>query len=1174
MTDRRPRLTASDLADLLAQRILVFDGAMGTQLQARDLGAKDFGGQALVGCNEQLNLTRPDVIADVHRAYYEAGADFVETNTFGATPLVLGEYDLSERALEINMAAARIAREVAEGFSDRPRFVAGSMGPTTRSLSVTGGVSFDELAGHYAVQAEGLIRGGADVLLLETNIDTLNVKAALVGIEQAETKAGIHIPIMLSCTIEQTGTMLAGQSAEAFFVSLEHAARRPGGLVSVGLNCATGPDQMADHVRALSALAPLSVSCMPNAGLPDEDGRYGETPASLAHKLARFLDNGFLNIIGGCCGTTPAHVAALADIARAHKPRRAPAAHRAMVSGIDAVDLDEVRPLIVGERTNVIGSRAFKRLVVEGRWDEAAEIGRKQVRGGAHVVDVCLANPDRDEKADVITFLDHLTKKVKAPLMIDSTDAEVLEEALKRSQGKAIVNSINLEDGLERFERVCPLLRRYGAAVVVGCIDEDPQQGMAITRERKLQIAERSHRLLTQAFTVPEEDIIFDPLVFPVGTGDQQYIGSARATIEGVRAIKERFPRTKTILGISNVSFGLPEAGREVLNTVFLHKCFEAGLDMAIVNAEKLERVTHLPAEEVALCERLLLAGPEDYDGALSAFSDHFKGKAGKKAAPSRRAELPLDERLASNVIEGSKEGLIEDLDLALVDRKPLDIVNGPLMAGMTEVGRLFGLNQLIVAEVLQSAEVMKAAVAHLEQFMEKMSDSTKAKMLLATVRGDVHDIGKNLVEIILSNNGFAVVNLGIKVPPSVLVQAVHEHKPDFIGLSGLLVKSAQEMVATADELRAHGISLPILVGGAALTERFTYGRIAEKYDGTVAYARDAMSGLDLANRLFDEQRRGALLTMIEEKKREARTPPAASSGASHALPAATKVVIAHDQEPPRPPDTQLHVLDELPLESIWSYINPMMLYARHLGLKGHVDTLIAAGDERARELKQMVKSLEDEVLEKNLIVARALYRFFRAQSDGDALILFEPGDDGERVAARFTFPRQPGGEGRCLSDLAPPASSGRMDTVGVLVTTCQGRREPLREIAAGMKERGELLKSHAIQALALETAEAAAEWLHQKMRAMWGIPDPPSMTTKDLFSARYRGRRYSFGYPACPRLEDQAILWKAVEPERHIGVELTEGFMMDPEASVSALVFHHPQATYFSVGADQQSEE
>jgi 5-methyltetrahydrofolate--homocysteine methyltransferase len=1172
MTAMKPRLTPSDLRDLLASRVVVFDGAMGTQLQARKLTAADFGGDDLVGCNENLVLTRPDVIGDVHRAYFAAGADFVETDSFGGTPLVLDEYGLGAKALEMNAAAARIARKVSEEFTDKPRFVAGSMGPTTRSLSVTGGITFDQLVDNYAVQAEGLLLGGADILLLETSLDTLNVKAGLNGIERAEQKLGVVVPVMLSCTIEQTGTMLAGQGAEAFAVSVEHAARRKGGLVSVGVNCATGPDPMADHVRALSALSPFAVSCMPNAGLPDEDGKYGETPASLAKKLGRFCEHGFLNVVGGCCGTTPAHIAAIAAMASSMKPRTPPVAKRAMVSGVDMLDLDETRPIIVGERTNVIGSRAFKRLVVEGKWEEAAEIGRKQVRGGAHVVDVCLANPDRDERADVVAFLDQLTKKVKAPLMIDSTDAVVIEEALKRCQGKAIVNSINLEDGHERFDAVVPLLHRYGAAVVVGTIDEDPVQGMAVSRQRKLAVAERSHALLTGEYGLADEDIIFDPLVFPCGTGDQQYIGSAVETIEGVRLIKQRFPRCRTILGISNVSFGLPDAGREALNTVFLHKNFEAGLDLAIVNAEKLERITHLDHVTIGVCERLLSATKDDYDAALAAFTEHFRGRA-KQASVGRDLSVPVELRLQKAILEGSKEGLIEDLDEVRATSAPLDIINGPLMAGMAEVGRLFGQNQLIVAEVLQSAEVMKAAVAHLEQFMASTGGAAKAKMLLATVKGDVHDIGKNLVDIILSNNGFDVVNLGIKVPSAEIIKAVRQHAPDFIGLSGLLVKSAQEMVSTAEELREAGIDIPILVGGAALTERFTYGRIAQAYAGAdragvVAYARDAMTGLDLANRLFDDDKRPALLSHVKEKMAAAAAPPTTATAATTTplppVPAVAPVVVRHDVDPPRPPDTTLHVLDEIDLEALWPYVNPMMLYARHLGLKGRVDELVAAGDARAIELKRVVRELEDEVLAKGMLRARCLWRFFRASSEGDALVLSSSEGGAEREVARFAFPRQQTGERRCLADLVPPSTSSLRDHVALFVTTCQGRDDSVRALAEACKARGEFLKMHALQALAIETAEATAEWLHEKLRHAWGIGDAASTTKQDLFSARYRGRRYSFGYPACPNLEDQAVLWRLLDPKAHVGVELTDGFMMEPEASVSALVFHHPQATYF----------
>jgi 5-methyltetrahydrofolate--homocysteine methyltransferase len=1164
----RPRLTPDDLRDLLASRILVFDGAMGTQLQARNLSAVDFGGEAFNGCNENLVRTRPDVIGDVHRAYYAAGADIVETNSFGSTPLVLDEYGLGADALELNRLAAQIARNVSNEFTDRPRFVAGSMGPTTRTLSVTGGLTFDELVNHYAVQAEGLLLGGADILLLETSIDTLNVKAGLVGIERAEQKLSVHVAVMLSCTIEPTGTMLAGQSAESFHVSVEHAARRRGGLVSVGINCATGPDPMSDHIRALSSVSPHPISCMPNAGLPDEDGKYGEDAASLARKLGRFCDNGFLNIVGGCCGTTPAHITALADMAAAHKPRQPLHTPRAMVSGTDFLDMDDVRPIIVGERTNVIGSRAFKRLIVEGRFEEAAEIGRKQVRGGAHVVDVCLANPDRDERADIVAFMDHLTKKVKAPLMIDSTDAVVLEEALKHTQGKAIINSINLEDGVERFDHVVPLLHRYGAAVVVGCIDEDPVQGMGVSRERKLAIAERSHALLTTTYGLPEGDIIFDPLVFPCGTGDQQYVGSAVETIEGVRTIKNRFPKCRTILGISNVSFGLPDAGREALNTVFLHKCFEAGLDMAIVNAEKLERITHLPVDEVALCEQLLFADAPNYDAAVAAFSTYFKAKGATPKRAGRDLSKPVAERLAELVIEGSKEGLVDDLEEIRQTTVPLDIINGPLMKGMAEVGRLFGANQLIVAEVLQSAEVMKASVAHLEQYMTKAQGAAKAKMLLATVKGDVHDIGKNLVDIILSNNGFEVINLGIKVPPHTLIDAVKKHAPDFIGLSGLLVKSAQEMVVTADELRAAGIDIPIFVGGAALTERFTYGRIANAYSGDdrvggVFYARDAMSGLDMANRLFDDEHKPALFAMMQTKKAEAAAHAALPATAvTSTIPAAPALVIQPIAEPPRPPDTRLHVKTSVPLEEVWPLINPMMLYARHLGLKGRLADLMAQGDKRAIELRGIVKGIEDEVLADNLLVAKCVWRFVRAaRIDNTDTVVFS---DADSELGRVTFPRQPMGDRRCLADLLPAVSSGIRDHVAFFVTSCQGTKTPMRAMADTLKERGEFLKMHALQALGIETAEALAEWLHRSIRTGWGFPDAPTTTPQDIFSARYHGRRYSFGYPACPNLEDQRLMWSILEPNKHIGVELTDGFMMEPEASVSAMVFHHPQATYF----------
>ncbi|MGH9540462.1 MAG: homocysteine S-methyltransferase family protein, partial [Terriglobales bacterium] len=877
---------AQALRAALEERILVLDGAMGTMIQQRQLTAADFGGEAYEGCNELLVETRPDVIAAIHREYLQAGADIIETDTFGATNVVLAEYGRAEAARELNLAAARLARSVADELSTdaRPRFVAGAMGPTTKAISVTGGITFTALVEAFYEQALALAEGGADLLLVETCQDTRNIKAALLAIERARQKLGRALPTMVSGTIEPTGTMLAGQNAEALWVSLAHAE-----LLSIGLNCATGPEFMTDHLRTLATLSHRYVSVYPNAGLPNEDGRYGETPASFAAQLERFADHGWLNLVGGCCGTTPAHIQAVAAMAAGRPPRRPPApSHRAYYSGVEAIEAEEsARPLLVGERTNVIGSRAFKNLIAAEQWEEATEIARRQVKNGAQIVDVCLQSTDRDERADIPLFYEKLIRKIKAPVMIDTTDAAAIELALAYCQGKSLINSINLEDGEEKLERVCPLARRYGAAIVAGCIDEDPKQAQAFTRERKLEVARRLVRLMTGKYGIAPEDIIIDPLVFPCATGDENYIGGAVETIEGVRLVRQEIPYVKTVLGVSNISFGLPPAAREVVNSVFLYHCTKAGLDLAIVNSEKIERFASIPEDERRLAEDLLFnhppaAVPDDHPGAallraapadwrdqtreqkiavnqfhIAALAGHFRGatKRGKSAA-----DLPLDERLAHYIVEGSKDGLIPDLDRKLAEgAAPLDVINGPLMTGMAEVGRLFNNNELIVAEVLQSAEAMKAAVSHLERFMEKAESTRKGSVILATVKGDVHDIGKNLVEIILANNGYQVINLGIKVPPEVLIQAWHRHKPDAIGLSGLLVKSAQQMVVTAGDLREAGVDVPLLVGGAALSDRFTRSRIAPNFNQPVCYAKDAMSGLGLMNELMDPARRAAL---------------------------------------------------------------------------------------------------------------------------------------------------------------------------------------------------------------------------------------------------------------------------------------------------------------------------
>ncbi|MEC0107765.1 methionine synthase [Paenibacillus taichungensis] len=1138
------------LHDALKQRILILDGAMGTMIQQVDLTGADFGGEDLDGCNEMLVLTRPELIQRIHEEYLEAGADLIETNTFGATSVVLAEYDIQDRAREINLEAARIAKAAVDRFStpESPRYVVGAMGPTTKTLSVTGGVTFQELIDSYFEQALALIEGGVDALLLETSQDTLNVKAGSIGIQQAFEQSGIKLPLMISGTIEPMGTTLAGQNIESFYISLEHL-----NPISVGLNCATGPEFMRDHIRSLSGMASVAVSCYPNAGLPDENGNYHESPDSLAQKIGAFAEQGWLNIAGGCCGTTPAHIRAMRDTLAKYPPREMNGTHPPALSGIDPVYVEQDnRPYMVGERTNVLGSRKFKRLIVEGKYEEASEIARAQVKNGAHVVDVCVQDPDREEAEDMEKFLELVVKKVKVPLMIDTTDAAVIDLALQYSQGKAIINSINLEDGEEKFELVTPLLHKYGGAVVVGTIDE---RGQAISREDKLEVAKRSYDLLVNKYGLKAEDLIFDTLVFPVGTGDEQYIGSAKETIEGIRVIKEAMPECHTILGISNISFGLPEAGREVLNSVFLYECTKAGLDYAIVNTEKLERYASIPEEERRLSEELLY---NTNDETLAAFVAAFRNKKVEKK--EKISNLSLEERLASYVVEGSKEGLLPDLEQALAKYTALEVINGPLMRGMEEVGRLFNNNELIVAEVLQSAEVMKASVAYLEQFMEKNETSVKGKIILATVKGDVHDIGKNLVEIILSNNGYRIINLGIKVPPERIIEAYREEKVDAIGLSGLLVKSAQQMILTAQDLRTAGIDVPIMVGGAALTRKFTKNRIRPEYNGMVVYAKDAMDGLDLANKLMNPSTREVMqLEMDAEKEADA-------AGAENvtSLPELTRVErsdIAIDNPVLVPPDLERHVMRNYPLSHILPYVNMQMLLGHHLGLRGSVEQLLASGDQKATDLKAVVDEIMQEAVRDGIIQAHAMYRFFPAQSSGNSVIIYDP-ENTSNILHTFTFPRQKVEPYLCLSDFLKPVESGQMDYVGFMVVTAG---HGVRELSTAWKEQGDYLRSHALQSVALEVAEGLAERVHHMMRDIWGFPDPAQMTMKQRHGARYQGIRVSFGYPACPDLEDQGPLFKLLQPE-DIGVELTEGFMMEPEASVSAMVFSHPQAKYFNV--------
>jgi 5-methyltetrahydrofolate--homocysteine methyltransferase len=1178
------------LRGLLTERILVLDGAMGTMLQQRDLTAADFGGAALEGCNENLVRTRPDVVLDIHRKYFEAGSDIVETNTFGSTPLVLAEYGLEADAHELSKRAAELARQAAEEFSTpgKPRFVAGSMGPTTKAITVTGGVTFEGLLNSYYVQAKGLVEGGSDLLLVETSQDTRNIKAAILAIERLGREIGTPVPFLVSVTIEPMGTMLAGQTVEAMWASLRHA--HP---LAFGMNCATGPEFMTDHIRTLSSSTGEFVSCYPNAGLPDEEGKYLETPATLAAQLEKFVNHGWLNIVGGCCGTTERHIRAIAQMVEGKKPRVRPIEpHRAVYSGVETIEADDqTRPLLVGERTNVIGSRLFKNLMAEEKFEEATEIARRQVKGGAHIVDVCLQSTERDEKKDIPPFYEKLIRKVKAPIMIDTTDPTAVQLALTYCQGKAIINSINLEDGEEKFEKVVPIAHDFGAAIVVGCIDEDPVQAQAFARERKLAIAKRSYELLTRKYGMAPEDIIFDPLVFPCATGDENYIGGAVETLEGIRLIKQALPDTRTILGISNVSFGLPAGAREVVNSVFLYYSTKAGLDLAIVNTEKLERFASIPEQERRLAENVLFQHapkdvPADHPRAellknvpqdwreqskvqkaainnyhIVAITEHFRTATKKEKVKAE--DLPLDQRLANYIIEGTRDGLVADLEKKRAEgANPLAIINGPLMEGMGEVGRLFNANELIVAEVLQSAEAMKAAVNHLEQFMEKADTAKRGKVVLATVKGDVHDIGKNLVEIILKNNGFDVVNLGIKVPPEDLIKAYQAHQPDAIGLSGLLVKSAQQMIVTANDLKDAGIDVPLLVGGAALSAKFTQTKIAPSYGGAVCYAKDAMTGLRLMNELMDPATRERVINeqlvsgdgvTVKTTVKIAEKPPV-----EHSPKVRTDLPIPSagylDRKQRLVPD----------LREVWSYVNPFMLFGRHMGYRGDFEKRLAEREPKAVELFNEMEEVKNEAA--TFMKVRAIWQFFEAEPKGNELQLFAPG--GNKPLHTWRFKRQASGDQLCLSDFVLPAKAGKRDHVGVFVVTAG---EGVRERAEKAKQDGYYFKSHGLQALAIETAEACAEWVHRRMREDWGFPDPPDMSMAQRFTSRYRGKRYSFGYPACPDLEDQASIWKLLGPEE-IGVQLTEGFMMDPEASVSALVFQHPDCLYFSVGDGAES--
>ncbi|MHB0995952.1 MAG: homocysteine S-methyltransferase family protein [Elusimicrobiales bacterium] len=829
-------MTNDEIKKLLAERIPVFDGAMGTYLQGFGLKESDYAGHE--GLNEILSVSRPGAISRVHEDYLAAGADFVETNTFGANAAVLAEYGLQARVRELNLASVKLAKAAAGKFStpERRRYVAGSVGPTNKALFVTGGLSFDDLRDIYLEQLTALMDGGADLLLLETAHDVLNLKSGLAAAKLAFRKAGRELPVIVSATMDDSNKMLSGHDAEAFFAAVEHFP-----LAAIGFNCSTGPEGLRLRLERLAARAQYPVFAMPNAGLPDENGRYLESPEKFSSVMAGFVSGGLLNMAGGCCGTAPEHIKALAAAVKGLKPRALPSAAPWVVSGTEALFYDEIEPpVMAGERNNSIGSKKFRDMVAASDWDGALALAKAQAAAGAHVLDVCLANPERNELADVKTFLPRLTKAVRLPLMTDTTDLAVMEEALKAAPGKAILNSVNFEFGPEKPRAAAELAKTYGAKLVFGCIDADKAHGLPLDAERKVAIARRAYAFLTGECGLAAADIIFDTLVFPVAVGGE-HARTAHETIKAIETIKKEFPGVKTILGVSNVSFGLPPASREVLNSVFLHHAVKAGLDIAIVNIEKLRRYASIPHDERALAEDLIFAKKPDAAAAFAA-----KYRDAKKAAPAAAAQdAPPAERLRLAVLGGTRAGIAETVAELLKTTQPLDVINGPVMKAMAEVGRQFAAGDLIVTEVLQSAEAAKAAVTALEPALKAQKAPKRGRLLLATVKGDVHDIGKNLVSIIFESNGFEVEDLGVKVPPEDIVAAAVKSRPDIIGLSGLLVRSCEQMTVTARELAKAGIKAPLLVGGAALTSKFTENSIVPHYAGPVFYSRDAMEGLN-----------------------------------------------------------------------------------------------------------------------------------------------------------------------------------------------------------------------------------------------------------------------------------------------------------------------------------------
>lgn len=1203
---REARARAFPYLQALSRRVLVYDGAMGTEIFKHNLTAADFGGEQYNGCPEVLNRTRPDVIAAIHRSYLEAGADVVETNTFGAFPHVLVEYGLEAEAEELAYLGARIARQEADKLStpEKPRFVAGSLGPGTKLISL-GQIGWREMLGSYRVAARGLILGGVDLVLIETCQDILQVRCAVQAARAAMRDVGREVPLQVQVTVESTGTMLVGTDDNAALTALEALP-----IDVIGMNCATGPDLMDSHIRFFCQNSTRWVSCLPNAGLPrNEGGRvvYDLTPAELVRWQLKFVREYGLNVVGGCCGTAPEHIRALAQALDGH-PQSAirNAQFPAQVASLyQAVPLkQDAGILIVGERTNATGSKKFRELLFAGDFEGMLELAQEQIAEGAHVLDVSVAWTGRDEVRDMREVLKRFATSVQIPIMIDSTQTDVMQEALEHLGGRAILNSVNLEDGLEKFDKVASLARQHGAALVALTIDEDKEAGMAKTPERKVEIALRMYERLTQLHGIPPSSILFDLLTFPITQGDEDTRKLAMWTIEGIRRVRELLPEVGFILGVSNVSFGLSPQARVVLNSVFLDECIKAGLTAAILNAGKILPINQIPQEQYQLALDLIYDRRSfNPDGSVAhdplfAFVDYFaKNKVERSSAADPFAGLSVEERLKKRIIEGRKVGLEADLEAALqAGYTPVSVINEVLLEGMKVVGDLFGAGKMQLPFVLQAAECMKAAVRYLEPKMDRLEGVHKGTMVLATVKGDVHDIGKNLVDIILSNNGYKVVNLGIKKPIEEILAAVEEHRPQVVGMSGLLVKSTVVMKENLEYMRERGYRIPVVLGGAALNRHYVENDLRRTYTtGPVYYASDAFDGLQLMDELcghappkltsrFQSGHKYKTAYEILMEKLEAGSEYIPSN-----VPPAPRI--------PRPPFWGRKVVrgagatlphragrlesqgGELDLGVIAQYVNKNALFRGQWGFRrGEMDKAEYA-QKLEREAEPIFRELLEQAMREGMLEPAVAYGFWPVASDKNRLIVFDPETGAELFA--FNFPRQMGEGSRhlCIADFFRPRhadplgdeaswmpkaawENGARDVLGCQIVTMGRAASEHAAKLFGTDRYQDYLYWHGFS---VEMAEALAEYWHKRVRQQLGIAQDDATDLQALFQQGYQGSRYSFGYPACPRLEDQKHLQDLLQWQE-IGVELSEEFQLHPEQSTSAIVVHHPSAKYFNL--------